>query len=55
MTGEIGLQEYDSDLNFATNAWTLLNQKAMVAFTIHFMHKDVLMQLVLNVLEVPVM
>ncbi|EPS93909.1 hypothetical protein FOMPIDRAFT_1105541, partial [Fomitopsis schrenkii] len=45
------LTEYDGDLNFATNAWMLPNQKAMVAFTIHFEHKGVPMSLVLDVVE----
>lgn len=49
-----GVQDYDGDLNFATDAWTSPNQKAMVAFTVHFEHDGVPMSLVLDVLEVPV-
>ena len=32
------LQKYDGQLNFATDAWTLPNHKAFVAFTVHFAH-----------------
>ncbi|KAH9912442.1 uncharacterized protein B0H18DRAFT_825556, partial [Fomitopsis serialis] len=46
------LKEYDGDLNFATDAWTSPNQKAMVAFTVHFEHHGSPMCLVLDVVEV---
>ncbi|KAK0467344.1 uncharacterized protein EV420DRAFT_1617412 [Desarmillaria tabescens] len=30
--------EYDGELSFATDAWTLPNHQAFVAFTVHFIH-----------------
>lgn len=45
-------QEYDGELNFATDAWTSPNQKAMVAFTVHFEHQGTPMTMVLDVVEV---
>ncbi|TFY69264.1 hypothetical protein EVJ58_g529 [Rhodofomes roseus] len=48
------LQEYDGELNFATDAWTSPNQKAMVAFTVHFMRDEAPMTMVLDIVEVPV-
>lgn len=45
-------QEYDGELNFATDAWTSPNQKAMVAFTVHFEHQGAPMTMVLDVVEV---
>ena len=47
-----GRQEYDGDLNFATDAWTSPKQKAMITFTVHFEHNGAPMNLVLDVLEV---
>ena len=41
-------------MNFATDAWTSPNQKAMVAFTVHFEYNGAPMSLVLDVLEVAV-
>ncbi|KAL6307681.1 hypothetical protein BKA93DRAFT_702144, partial [Sparassis latifolia] len=46
------LQEHDGELNFATDAWTSLNHKALITFTIHLQHKGVLLQMVLDVVEV---
>ncbi|TFY55495.1 hypothetical protein EVJ58_g8214 [Rhodofomes roseus] len=46
------LQDYDGELNFATDAWTSPNQKAMVAFTVHFEHQGAPMTMVLDVIEV---
>ncbi|EPS93342.1 hypothetical protein FOMPIDRAFT_1091628, partial [Fomitopsis schrenkii] len=46
------LQEYDGELNFATDVWTSPNQKAMVAFTVHFEHQGAPMTMVLDVVEV---
>ncbi|TFY58886.1 hypothetical protein EVJ58_g6134 [Rhodofomes roseus] len=48
------LQEYDGKLNFATDAWTSPNQKAMVAFTVHFEHQGAPMTMILDVVEVAV-
>ena len=45
-------KEYDGELNFATDAWTSPNQKAMVAFTVHFEHQGAPMTMVLDVVEV---
>lgn len=54
LTYYCGTQEYDGDLNFATDAWTSPNQKALIAFTVHFEHNGMPMSLVLNVVELPV-
>ncbi|PBK85235.1 hypothetical protein ARMGADRAFT_1048098 [Armillaria gallica] len=32
------LQEYDGELNFATDAWTSPNHQAFIVFTLHFIH-----------------
>ncbi|PBK68152.1 hypothetical protein ARMSODRAFT_988749 [Armillaria solidipes] len=32
------LQEYDGELNFATDAWTSPNHQAFVVFMVHFIH-----------------
>lgn len=45
-------QEYNGELNFATDVWTLPNQKVMVAFTVHFEHQGTPMTMVLDVVEV---
>ena len=45
-------KEYDGELNFVTDAWTSPNQKAMVAFTVHFEHQGAPMTMVLDVVEV---
>ena len=29
-------QDYDGELNFSTDGWTLLNHKAYIAITVHF-------------------
>ncbi|TFY69695.1 hypothetical protein EVJ58_g269 [Rhodofomes roseus] len=56
MAGHVAqmLKDYNSDLNFTTDTWTLPNGKAMVAFTVHFKYKGAPMSLVLDVLEVTV-
>jgi hypothetical protein len=39
-------------LNFATDAWTSLNHKAYVTFTIHFEHEGVPISMLLDLVEV---
>ncbi|GBE80100.1 putative AC transposase [Sparassis crispa] len=46
------LQEYDGELSFATDAWTSLNHKAIVTFTVHLQHKGMPLRMVLDVVEV---
>ncbi|KAL6307931.1 hypothetical protein BKA93DRAFT_714467, partial [Sparassis latifolia] len=46
------LQEFDGELNFATDAWTSPNNKALVAFTVHLHHQGVPLQMVLDVIEI---
>ncbi|KAL6298129.1 hypothetical protein BKA93DRAFT_744773, partial [Sparassis latifolia] len=46
------LQEFDGELNFATDAWTLPNNKAIMLFMVHLHHKGVPLRMVLNVVEV---
>ena len=45
-------QGYNSNLNFATDAWTLLNHKAYIAFTVHFEHEGILISMLLDIVEV---
>ncbi|EPS97348.1 hypothetical protein FOMPIDRAFT_1018384 [Fomitopsis schrenkii] len=47
------LKEFDGNLDFATDAWTSPNQKALVVFTVHFHHQGSLISLVLDVVELP--
>ena len=46
------LQEYEGQLNFATDAWTSPNHKAFVAFTVHFVHEGVPVSMLLDLVEV---
>ena len=46
------LQDYDGQLNFATDAWTSPNHKAFVAFTVHFAHEGVPVSMLLDRVEV---
>ena len=46
------LQEYEGQLNFATDAWTSPNHKAFVAFTVHFAHEGVPVSMLLDLVEV---
>ena len=46
------LQEYEGQLNFATDAWTSPNHKAFVVFTVHFAHEGVPVSMLLNLVEV---
>ncbi|KAI9430132.1 hypothetical protein BJY52DRAFT_1208109 [Lactarius psammicola] len=47
------LQEMDSKLSFATNAWMSPNHKAYVAITVHFKKNGTPMALLLDLIEVP--
>jgi hypothetical protein len=46
------MQEYDGNLNFATEAWTSLNHKAYVAFTVHFERDGDPISMLLDIVEV---
>ena len=46
------LQEYEGQLNFATDAWTSPNHKAFVAFTVHFAHEGTPVSMLLDLVEV---
>lgn len=46
------MQEYDGNLNFATDAWTSPNHKAFVAFTVHFEHEGTPISMLLDLVEV---
>jgi hypothetical protein len=46
------LQEYEGDLNFATDAWTSPNHKAFIAVTVHFEANGVPMSILLDLVEV---
>lgn len=46
------LQEYDGELNFATDAWTLPNNKALIAISVHFELKGEPASMLLDLVEV---
>ncbi|KIJ16143.1 hypothetical protein PAXINDRAFT_75985, partial [Paxillus involutus ATCC 200175] len=46
------LKEYDSKLNFTTDAWTALNHHALIAFSVHLGHKGAPLSFPLDVIEV---
>ena len=46
------LQEYEGELNFATDAWTSSNHKAFVAVTVHFEANGTPMCILLDIVEV---
>jgi hypothetical protein len=48
----ITYQEYDGQLNFATDAWTSLNHKAFVAISVHLEHKGEPLAMILDIVEV---
>ena len=48
----IMVQEYEGQLNFATDAWTSPNHKAFVAFTVHFAHEGTPVSMLLDLVEV---
>ena len=39
-------------MNYATDAWTSLNHKAYVAFTVHFAHEGTPISMLLDLVEV---
>jgi hypothetical protein len=45
-------QEYQGNLNFATDAWTSPNHKAFVAVSVHFEHNGQPICFILDVVEV---
>jgi hypothetical protein len=45
-------QEYDGQLNFATDAWTSPNHKAFVAVSVHLEHKGEPLAMILDMVEV---
>ena len=47
------IQDYDGDINFATDAWTSPNHYAYVALTAHFEVQGQPIAIVLDVVEVP--
>ena len=46
------LQEYEGQLNFATDAWTSPNHKVFVAFIVHFAHEGTPVSMLLDLVEV---
>ncbi|KAG2088933.1 uncharacterized protein F5147DRAFT_587403, partial [Suillus discolor] len=46
------LQEYDGQLNFATNAWTSPNHKAFIAVSVHLEHEGKPLAMILDIVEV---
>ncbi|KAF5312268.1 hypothetical protein D9619_003301 [Psilocybe cf. subviscida] len=45
------MQEYEGQLNFATDAWTSPNNCAFVAFTVHFEHEGEPISMLLDIVE----
>ena len=48
------IQNYDSCLNFATDAWMSPNNRAFIALSVHFENKGIPMCLLLDVVELPI-
>ena len=46
------MQEYDGNLNFATDAWTSPNHKAYVTFTVHFERDGDPISMLLDIVKV---
>ncbi|KAG2085568.1 uncharacterized protein F5147DRAFT_588936, partial [Suillus discolor] len=46
------LQEYDGQLNFATDAWTSPNHKAFIAVSVHLEHEGKPLVMILDIVEV---
>lgn len=46
------MQEYEGNLNFATDAWTSPNHKAFVAVSVHLKYKGKPLCIILDVVEV---
>ena len=47
-------KNYDGCLNFATNAWTSLNQQAFVTITVHLEHEGEPLSMLLDVVKVAI-
>ncbi|KAE9395042.1 hypothetical protein BT96DRAFT_1045372, partial [Gymnopus androsaceus JB14] len=47
------LQEYPGHLNFATDAWTSPNHRAMAAWTVHLQHEGTPLVFLLDIFEIP--
>ena len=45
-------QDYDGDLNFATDAWMLPNHKTYIAVSVHLEWNGELLILILDIIEV---
>jgi len=45
-------QEQPEHVHFATDAWTLSNHRAFIAWTVHFHHQGHLLVFVLDIIEV---
>ena len=46
------LQEYEGQLNYATDTWTSPNHKVFVVFTVHFAHEGTPVSMLLDLVEV---
>ncbi|KAG2037354.1 hypothetical protein BDR03DRAFT_829697, partial [Suillus americanus] len=46
------LQEYNGQLNFATNVWTSPNHKAFIAVSVHLEHEGKPLAMILDIVEV---
>jgi hypothetical protein len=46
-------QAYPGHLHIATDAWTSLNHRAFVAWTVHFQYKGEMLGVLLDINEVP--
>jgi hypothetical protein len=51
-TNILNWQEYEGNLNFATDAWTSPNHKAFVAVSVHFERDGMPLCIILDVVEV---
>ncbi|KAJ7849524.1 hypothetical protein B0H14DRAFT_2229874, partial [Mycena olivaceomarginata] len=47
------LQDYPGMLSYATDAWTSLNHRAFVAWTVHLQHEGTPLCFLLDIIEVP--
>jgi hypothetical protein len=45
-------QNYDGELNFATDAWTSPNHRAYVAVSVHLQHEGQPLSMILDIIEV---
>ena len=46
------MQEYEGELNFATDAWTSPNHRSFVTVTVHFEQQGIPISLLLDIVEV---